>query len=130
MPAQAYMRVFAHTRAAYLCEELVGNRGEAENVGTQKSHNDFIARNGDHAAKLYAQEDQETKMTEAMDTIDLTAFDRWWANNHGHAFLEREIVADLARLFKGEWTAVSRGLQPFPSPGSDIEHFRIGPDGS
>ena len=30
------MRVFAHTRAAYLCEELVGNRGEAENVGTHK----------------------------------------------------------------------------------------------
>lgn len=65
-----------------------------------------------------------------MDTINLTAFDHWWSKNHGYAFAEREVVADLARLFKGDWTAVSRGLQPFPSPGSNIDHFRISPDGS
>lgn len=65
-----------------------------------------------------------------MDTIDLTAFDHWWSKNHGHAFAEREVVSDLSRLFKGDWTALSRGLQPYLSTGSNVQHFRIGPDGS
>ncbi|MEP1612420.1 MAG: alpha/beta hydrolase [Roseobacter sp.] len=65
-----------------------------------------------------------------MDTIDLTAFDHWWSKNHGHAFAEREVVSDLSGIFKGNWTALSRGLQPYPSTGSSIQHFRIGPDGS
>ncbi|MGH1356542.1 MAG: TRAP transporter substrate-binding protein DctP [Thalassovita sp.] len=65
-----------------------------------------------------------------MDTIDLTAFDHWWSRNHGHAFTEREVVSDLSELLKGDWTALSRGLLPHPSTGSNIQHFRIGPDGS
>lgn len=65
-----------------------------------------------------------------MDTIDLTAFDHWWSKNHGHALSEREVIADLAGLFGGMWTAASRGLQPYRSPGSDIDHYRIAPDGS
>ena len=63
-----------------------------------------------------------------VDTIDLTAFDRLWSTNHRHMFAEREVIADLAKLFKGKWTAISRGLQPFPSDGSHIKHYRICPD--
>ena len=78
-----------------------------------------------------------------MDTIDLTAFDRFlWKLerctrtripkpklnfNHRHAFTVREVVADLRRLFGGNWTAMSRGLKPFPSPESSIDHYRIIP---
>ncbi|MDM8166937.1 TRAP transporter substrate-binding protein DctP [Roseovarius sp.] len=98
---------------------LLATEGDLALLASRKIH-----------ARTRAGQAEPLFLISGMDTIDLTAFDRWWANNHGHAFLEREIVADLARLFKGEWTAVSRGLQPFPSPGSDIEHFRIGPDGS
>lgn len=65
-----------------------------------------------------------------VDTIDLTAYDHWWSKNHGHAFTEREVIADLAELFEGKWTAASRGLKPYPSPGSNIDHYRIAPDDS
>jgi hypothetical protein len=68
-------------------------------------------------------------LIDGMDTIDLTAYDQWWSQNHGHAFSEREVVDDLAGLFRGKWTAASRGLQPYPSPGSEILHYRIAPDG-
>ena len=89
-------------------------------------------------------------LIDGMDTIDLTAYDRsWWswfwlwvrsclslsclplsaATNHGHAFVEPEVVADLAELFKGKWTAASRGLKPHRIPGSNVDYYKIFPDG-
>lgn len=89
-------------------------------------------------------------LIDGMDTIDLTAYDRsWWswfwlwvrsclsfsclplsaATNHGHAFVEPEVVADLAELFRGNWTAAERGLKPHRIPGSNVDYYKIFPDG-
>lgn len=69
-------------------------------------------------------------LVENMETIDLSAFDRWWSKNHGHVFSETEVVDDLKKLFKGDWNAVARGLTPRQSHGVQIDHFVIVPDGN
>lgn len=69
-------------------------------------------------------------LLKGMDTIDLSAFDRRWSINHGHAFSEPEVVDDLGKLFRGEWSAASRGLGRRHSANSDIDFFAIVPRGN
>lgn len=69
-------------------------------------------------------------LIDGMDTIDMTAFDKWWGcNNHRHVFVEPEIVADLAELFRGNWTAAERGLKPHRISGLNVDYYKIFPDG-
>ena len=77
-------------------------------------------------------------LIDGMDTIDMTAFDKWlgcnkweWlgCNNHRHVFVEPEIVADLAELFRGNWTAAERGLKPHRISGLNVDYYKIFPDG-
>lgn len=67
-------------------------------------------------------------LIDGMDTIDMTAFDKG-CNNHRHVFVEPEIVADLAELFRGNWTAAERGLKPHRISGLNVDYYKIFPDG-
>lgn len=73
---------------------------------------------------------QPLYLHDAVDTIDLSAFDEWYRLNHGHAFTAGEVIADLSALFSNQVSARARGLEMRTSQHNGRTYFVIEPDGT
>lgn len=86
----------------------------------------LLASNGIHLLKRVGRA-KPLFLAKGVDTIDLSAFDKFFAINHRHAFEAPEVLSDLKMLYGGEWNAKKRGLESKRRTGDSMDHFVITP---